>query len=558
MKQLAILLRMRALQARHHVRGFLQGSLLRSVVVVGLIIVFWALMFSMFFSGFRFLHQYLEQLSDLIIDYLFSFFFLALLAMMIISNTVISYVALFRSEETRFLFTLPLHAQNTYSYRSSGSIIFSIWGMLTLVFPMVLAYGLVFPVPWYFYIVSIAMALLFTGLTTELGSFFALLVGAVMPRKPRTFTIIVLSIVAVLIALRTRPLWMGETERITGEGGLALILNKIDFCRHWALPSRWVSQSMRLAAAQDLAGAGFLMALMLSNTLFLPLVNHRLASHLYGRTWEAAQGAGGRRVYRHRGILTRMMSMGLLWLPRELRELVLKDIKTFLRDPSQWSQFLVFFGLLGLYVINLPTIGWTDMAPRWHSLITQLNLGASCLTLATLTSRFVYPQLSLEGRRIWITGLLPMRRTYVLWGKFLFAAGGTFVITSAIMVASDLILRMPIWMVGVHLLVLLGVCCGLNGLAVGLGALYPHMDSDNPAQIVSSFGGTLNLILSIVFITFALAPVVVVLHLYMLQGIGGRFPLWLGLALGSVCAISLVACLVPMLAGAKAFRDMEF
>jgi ABC-2 type transport system permease protein len=40
----------------------------------------------------------------------------------------------------------------------------------------------------------------------------------------------------------------------------------------------------------------------------------------------------------------------------------------------------------------------------------------------------------------------------------------------------------------------------LNGLAVGLGALYPNFKEDNPSKIVSGFGGTFCLVLSFLYI----------------------------------------------------------
>jgi ABC-2 type transport system permease protein len=40
----------------------------------------------------------------------------------------------------------------------------------------------------------------------------------------------------------------------------------------------------------------------------------------------------------------------------------------------------------------------------------------------------------------------------------------------------------------------------LNGLAVGLGALYPNFKEDNPSKIVSGFGGTFCLVASFLYI----------------------------------------------------------
>jgi ABC-2 type transport system permease protein len=40
----------------------------------------------------------------------------------------------------------------------------------------------------------------------------------------------------------------------------------------------------------------------------------------------------------------------------------------------------------------------------------------------------------------------------------------------------------------------------LNGLAVGLGILYPNLKETNPSKIVSGFGGTFCLVLSFLYI----------------------------------------------------------
>ena len=48
----------------------------------------------------------------------------------------------------------------------------------------------------------------------------------------------------------------------------------------------------------------------------------------------------------------------------------------------------------------------------------------------------------------------------------------------------------------------------LNGLATGLGVLYPNLKETNPSKIVSGFGGTLCLVLSSVYILASIALLV--------------------------------------------------
>jgi ABC-2 type transport system permease protein len=46
---------------------------------------------------------------------------------------------------------------------------------------------------------------------------------------------------------------------------------------------------------------------------------------------------------------------------------------------------------------------------------------------------------------------------------------------------------------------------GIAAIGVGLGALYPNFNYDNAAEIPTSFGGAVAMILSVVFIALAVA-----------------------------------------------------
>ena len=90
----------------------------------------------------------------------------------------------------------------------------------------------------------------------------------------------------------------------------------------------------------------------------------------------------------------------------------------FWRDTTQWAQSLMLFGLLAVYIFNLRHFSQQLTNPFWVHLVSFLNLGACALNLATLTTRFVYPQFSLEGRRLWIVGLAPLGLAGVVKTKF--------------------------------------------------------------------------------------------------------------------------------------------
>ena len=112
-----------------------------------------------------------------------------------------------------------------------------------------------------------------------------------------------------------------------------------------------------------------------------------------------------------------------------------------MRDPAQWSQVLIFFGILLLYSANLRNMSFPLHMPFYKNLTTFLNLSASSMTLATICSRFVFPLISLEGQRFWILGLAPISRKQVLMSKFYFAVGGTAALSLPLVLMSNLSLE---------------------------------------------------------------------------------------------------------------------
>ena len=228
-------------------------------------------------------------------------------------------------------------------------------------------------------------------------------------------------------------------------------------------------------------------------------------------------GPGGADVAAADGLVRprRRSSTALFFfLPHPIRLLILKDLRTFRRDPAQWSQFLIFFGLLAFYFLNIRRLGYDVQSPYWRNLVSFLNLAVTALILSTFTSRFIFPLLSLEGRNFWVLGLLPLRREAILWGKFAFSAGISLVATEVLVVLSDLMLRMGPAMIALHVGMVAVLCLGLSGISVGLGARLPNLKETDPSKIAAGFGGTLNLLVSLVFIFPIVTALALPCHLY--------------------------------------------
>jgi ABC-2 type transport system permease protein len=140
---------------------------------------------------------------------------------------------------------------------------------------------------------------------------------------------------------------------------------------------------------------------------------------------------------------------------------------------------------------------------KWVVLISFFNLAVVGLLLSAFTTRFIFPMISLEGRRFWILGTAPISRETILWGKFWFACAGSLPTCAALVLISDLTLRIDarsMAVVFIHQVACCMLCIGLSAMAVGLGARLPNLRESSPSKIAAGFGGTLNLVLSSLYI----------------------------------------------------------
>ena len=81
------------------------------------------------------------------------------------------------------------------------------------------------------------------------------------------------------------------------------------------------------------------------------------------------------------------------------RELVLKELRLFFRDTTQWSQLILLGVLVVVYVFNikyLPLHG-DGMTFFLINIVPFLNLVLAGFVLASIAARFIFPAVSLEG-----------------------------------------------------------------------------------------------------------------------------------------------------------------
>jgi ABC-2 type transport system permease protein len=377
-------------------------------------------------------------------------------------------------------------------------------------------------------------------------------------------TVIVIGVVAVFsVIFGVKP--VSDTDAVSTEEVLTFhqLLRHTRLSVNPYLPSAWLANSVHHWGEGMSRQGVFFFLLLLSNALMALLIGFEVIGRAFYGSWVAALSSRAERFQRKaeakkaRGSRRTWLEVVLdLFRPicRSSVALTLKDIRLFWRDPAQWIQFMIFFGLLCIYVLNLRNVAFNFQNLFWEVMISYLNLAASALTLSTLTTRFVFPQFSLEGRRLWIIGLAPLGLTRVLVQKFVLSCSVALTITVSLMIASSLLLNLGWGDVIKFACAIALMSAALSGLAVGLGALFPNFREDNPSKIVSGFGGTLCLVISFIYITLFVA----LLAAPDLKKVAGlKLPVPDPFLLIGAVMLSLCVLLFPMAAAAERVKRLE-
>ncbi|MBU0717158.1 MAG: hypothetical protein KJ749_02835, partial [Planctomycetes bacterium] len=522
-----------------------------AVVLVGVV---WIGLYFLFHEVFQQLERTPLE-ATVAIPLVLNFFFAVMLILLTFSNAIIAYSTLFERDESAYLLSSPVQPLDVVTLKYLESLVLSSWALVVLGLPLMLAMAELAE-QMVFYVLFLSFFLAFIPIPGALGLMLAWMAARFFPRQATRLAGLVAGMAAGLFAIwGLRSLQLGDSAT---EVWLRSFYARMSFVESAFLPNNWIAVGIDHAIHGHLDQSLLYLGVTVANALFLSWAAVMIVSRYFsgafdhastGRDGElrvAATASGGFAGY------------VFFYLPLPLRLIAAKDLRTFFRDPMQWSQLVILFGLLALYLTNMPTLqlrfgSWYG----WSLVIPFLNLCAISLILATFTCRFVFPLASLEGHKLWVIGMLPMPRSRILLAKFAFAMTITLIGALGAMVLAAITLKLHIVWALAHVGVIIAVSVGLCGLAVGIGARFPMFKERKIARIANGLGGTINLLISIALVAVVLILIGVATWRSRLADGEGPPGIWTLATCLVAAAIAVIAGRLAMIIGAQHFDRVE-
>jgi ABC-2 type transport system permease protein len=486
--------------------GFVFGGR-RSLTKTGSLFImavgFWVVIYAIFYRVLSYF-QAVEDFGDLLAYKLLSMVFLTFFGLLIFSNVLVALNTFFLSQDLGTIHATPVSIGELFAARFLETLLESSWMVLLFGVPVLTAYGLVYEASALYYLGLVSVMIPYLILAAAVGIMLTMLFVQIFPAQRTRDILLLLSILVTILLFFlfrfTRP------ERLVDPNAFS---NVITYFRALStpaspyLPSSWACEAVWPLLKSSTTSSSFYQGFLWMTAMASVVVSAFVAFLIYPEGWSKSQET-------RRLVVGRFISEGQR--PRkghrsQILALMGKDLKFFFRDNTQWSQLLLIFALIVLYLYNYSVLR-LEMArmPTFYlqNLIAFLNVGLAGFVLASIGVRFVFTAISGEGFSFWIMQSAPLTIRRLLWSKFFFYLVPLLVLGLILTIASNELLHVDPLMRWLAPLTIFAMVFGVTALGIGMGAAFPNFKAENLTQVATGFGGLLYMILAMGFIALVI------------------------------------------------------
>lgn len=526
-------------------------------------LLFWLGLFGFFWYSLNIFMQ-VEIFGAYLVKKLLSILLLSLFSLLCFSNLINAISALYLSDDLTLIHSLPLSLRQIYLARFAQTFFSSSWMMILFGLPVFLAYGMVYHAGPLYYGGLVIFLVPYLIIPTAVGVTAATLMVNIFPaRRTRELMVMVSFLFVVGLFLLLRYLQPEKLVNADNFSDIMAFLGQVQSPTATFLPSHWGTEALMPLLTGDVGEPVFYLGLTALTGAASVVLSVWVGLWLYPLGWNKAQMSSSG-VDRRPGIFDACLRLITAPLPSDMQAMVVKDVKTFLRDAAEWPQLLLILALVAVYLYSVKVLPLDGpfITLRIHNVISFLNLAMVGFVVSSVAVRFLFTSVSTEGRAFWMLRAAPMDPMRFLLSKYLVGLPLLLGLGLLLVVVSNLLLRVQPTLMWMGVVTMVGLSGSLAGLSVGIGAQYPNFKAENVAKIAAGPGGILFMIVAQIFVGIILlleaAPVFFIVRAeYQRRSLQSWE--W-GIVVGGVALATLanvLGAVIPMRRGARAIRELS-
>jgi ABC-2 type transport system permease protein len=545
--------------SRNRARRRQRGDGIRSVLFGGIAI---GVCYALYYGAYWLTGQVsaYEEFGDYLLRLGLSWLFLTFLAFLAFSGVVTALSTFFLADDLRLLMAAPVSPSRLFLARFTRTVAQASWMVMLFIVPVLLGVGAATCAPLWYYASAVLTVVPFAIIPVSAGAGATLLLVNVFPaRRARDVLMLTGLLFAAGLVLLLRYIRPERLLRIESLPDVTDFFASLQSPVTPMLPSFWAGESLfaSLQGGIDPLHTGALWSTALACTVLLGRAQERWHFIGYSRAQEAPKTR-----YTQLTVVDRAAQ--LLPLSTVRRQLLVKDLKVFLRDVGQWLQLLPLVALVLLYLYNFQLFDFNrvpGMSGVVRNVYAFVNLGLAGFVVATVAVRFVFPAVSLEGAAFWIIRTSPISLRDFLWSKFWTGVFPIALFTGGLTITANELLGIETGLKLLTAVAIVVMTFALTGLATGLGARYPRFGAD-PTQAAGSYGGVVFMILGVLYILLMLVLLGWPSSMWLFSRMRGfqlstLRQLLMALSLVGALALSVGTWLLAMRSGVRALEEMN-
>ncbi|HOI30059.1 MAG TPA: hypothetical protein PLZ15_09915 [Melioribacteraceae bacterium] len=422
-----------------------------------------------------------------------------------IGNIIVSYSTLYKSNEIGFLFTKPVTPVKIFILKFLDNFFYSSSTLLLILLSVLLGYASYFQmrtdhlllliignfIPFIFSAGSLGVIILM--ILMKLGSRFN-------PRRVVTGLALLYIIIVSLFFTINSPLELTNSvlkyypfiERNIYLNDLLPPVIKY-------LPNSWLAESSYWLITNQLSNAIplFISQILLSTVLFI--IALFLGNRLYFKTWLLnLKISGDFKGDRHYSNLFLDFSRKSR-MDSRTESILKKDFWVFVREPAQWIHLLVLCFLIIVFISSVSGIRYVGLGNFYLQTGIYLSVFLfNMLLISTLSLRFIFPMISLEGYSFWKIKSAPVNNSFFLRKKLV--PMGTLILLISTGLSYFINFRFFFVFEISALLINLIAAVTIILINLGMGGLFANYREKNAIRVSSSQGASITFLLVIIYI----------------------------------------------------------
>jgi len=525
---------------------------------------FWVGTFIVFYRVLSYF-QGIPEFGDILAKKLLSMVFLTFFSVLIFSNIITALSTFFLSRDLILIHSIPLPLKHIYFSKFTETAISSSWMLLFFGLPVWLVYGMVYHANVAYYGALVSIQLPFLVICAGIGILITMILVCILPAQRTRDILWLLSI--LLVAVLYILFRFSRPERLVYPDAFSTMIQYFDALKtpdSPYLPSIWATESLWSLLNGNGGNSLFFQGLLWSNALFFLVIGAWVSNHIYYQGYSKAQETKSRLVSKS-SLLDWVVAIWTAPFKASTRSIIIKDVKTFFRDNTQWSQLFLLVALIVVYLYNFKALP-IQRAPMptfyLQNILSFLNVALAGFVVAAVATRFVFPAVSIEGLSFWLIKSSPISLKRLLWSKFWTYLLPLIVLSEMLIIISNYLLKVTTFMMVLSSVTVFLMVFGITALGIGMGAMYPNFRTENISHISTGFYGLMYMIVCAGFIGLVIvleASPTYIIFMSKIRGIplSPLQYLWIVISFLSVLVINVLTVWLPMKWGLKTLSEMD-